>query len=227
MPPRNDTFSLSNEYMLQILLPVILVFALSFFANKFLVTLLPQNLYLALMFPGVVIHELSHYSFSVLTGTPVHSVQFFSRTGGHIVHGQPKIPVIGQLIISFAPLIIGIALSVFLISQLPIEAGNSWKLTLGQFKVGLPQITGDWGIYDFIKLYLLFSIIMTLTPSRQDITASSAGVIVLFIVLYILKLNGWLYYPVEAINFLWYINACLAVIVLITYLASKFLTFHR
>mgnify|MGYP001602124323 CR=1 FL=1 len=211
--------------MLQILLPVALVFVLSFLANRHLVALLPQNIYLVLMFPGVVIHELSHYSVSVLTGTPVHSVQFFSRTGGHIVHGQPKIPVVGQLFISFAPLVIGIALSVFLISHLPIEAGNAWQLTLGKFKVGIPEVTGHWGLFDFIKLYLLFSIIMTLTPSRQDITASSAGIIVLFIVLYILKLNGWLYYSFEAINFLWYINACLAVIVLGAYLLKLILNF--
>ena len=209
--------------MLQILSPVVTVFVLSFLANRFLVGWIPANLYLCLLFPGVVIHELSHGAFSILTGTPVHGIQLFSRTGGHVVHGQPRIPVVGQLIISFAPLVVGLALATYLVGILPLETDSQWAITIYKYHVALPRVASDWQIIDFIWLYLLLSIVLTLTPSKQDISASSAGVIVFIIVLYILKLNGWLYVPVEAIAFLWYINICLAIIVLAAFAGKRIL----
>ena len=209
--------------MWQILSPVVLVFILSFLANRFLVGWIPANLYLILLFPGVVLHELAHGAFSILTGTPIHSIKLFSREGGHVVHGQPRIPVVGQLIISFAPLVVGLALATYLVSILPLETNSQWSMTFYKFNLALPRIEHGWQTLDFVWLYLFLSIILTLTPSKQDIGASSAGVIVFVIVLYILKLNDWLVIPVETIGLLWYINICLAIIVLAAYAGKRVL----
>jgi hypothetical protein len=200
--------------MLQILAPVVLIFVLSFWANRFLATLMPFNLYLVLLFPGVVIHELSHFALSVFTGTPVHGLQLFSATGGHIIHEKPRIPVIGQFIISFAPLVIGIALSVYLIGTLPLDFSSNWHLSFGSVALKLPRVIETWHWWHGVLTYLLLSIILTLTPSKQDISASAAGIFFFFVVLYVLQINGWLNIPVAVISVLWYINSCLALIIL-------------
>ena len=206
--------------MLHVIAPVVAIFVLSFLANRFLVALMPFNLYLVVLFPGVVVHELSHFILSIFTGTPVRGLQLFSATGGHVVHEKPRIPVIGQFIISFAPLVLGIALSAYIISLLPLDFSDNWRVSLGPIALKLPRIAEAWQWEHGILAYLLLSIILTLTPSKQDISASTAGIFSFFIFLYILKTNNWLNIPVALAGVLWYISSCLAVIVLLAGLAK-------
>lgn len=87
----------------------------------------------ATIFPGVLVHELSHWLMCILTRAPVKRVQLFGRIptteagqpdltkdsqsakhhppqwGGYVLHGPSKLPVIGDSLIAFAPLFGGLA----------------------------------------------------------------------------------------------------------------------
>lgn len=66
-------------------------------------------------FPGVVVHELSHYLACVLTGTKVFRVKFFSLSGpAYVVHARPS--AWQGVVISIAPFLIGTIFSFILLS---------------------------------------------------------------------------------------------------------------
>lgn len=70
-------------------------------------------------FPGVVLHELSHYVACILTGVKVFRVKFFSLRGpAYVVHARPN--VWQGIIISTAPFFIGAAFGIWLLTN-----GNS------------------------------------------------------------------------------------------------------
>ncbi len=55
--------------------------------------------------PGVVVHELSHVVGCLLTGAKVGRVVLFSPSGGSVEHSKPKMPIVGQPLISLAPIV--------------------------------------------------------------------------------------------------------------------------
>ncbi len=201
--------------MISLALAAIAFLIFSYWANQLLLSILPRPVYLAVMFPGVVIHEASHLLFAVVTATPVSEVKFFSSTGGHVIHGQPRIPVLGQFVISFAPLVVGITIIYFLLSLLPLSAGISYTIPYSTFAIPVPGLTQGWGLINLVWIYLILSISLTLMPSKQDVLSSLAGVLVLAFVIGLLYMNNWLTIPAEIISIIWYINISLAIIVLI------------
>ena len=186
-----------------------------YWANQLLVAVLPKLLYLVILFPGVVLHELSHFITAILTGTPVDEIKLFSSTGGHVIHEKPRIPVFGQLAISFAPLAIGVIAIYFLLEQLPLSDGINIAIPRTSIILILPTITGGLHLIYLLWIYLILSISLTLLPSKQDILASIAGIIVSIVILWIVITNSWLNIPPEIIGLIWYINISLALIVLI------------
>jgi len=108
-------------------------------------------LYYVILFPGVVLHELSHALFCLITFSPIKKIQFFSKTGGFVMHGGSKIPVLGDFLISIAPLISGLVIF-YLFSLKFIDASIAFKIFIG---------------------YLEIAILITMTPSAQDIKSSS------------------------------------------------------
>lgn len=112
------------------------------------------KIYQIVLFPGVVIHELSHLLFCLLTGAQVHDVEFFSPTGGHVTHGRPKIPVIGVFLISLAPFLVGMTLVYFISSQLIVFDPSNLTIKLIISKI--------------IIFYLLVAIIISMFPSGKD-----------------------------------------------------------
>ena len=113
-----------------------------------------QIFYYAILFPGVIIHELSHLLGCLLTLTRVKSIKLFSKSGGFVIHEKPRIPILGQFIISIAPLVVGLALSYLLINT--IYPGGRLAM--------LPST--------IIYTYFLLSIVMTMLPSGTDIKSS-------------------------------------------------------
>ena len=61
-------------------------------------------LYFLLSAPGVVIHECSHIIGCLITGAKIKKVVLLSKEGGMVSYAQPALPVIGNVIISTAPL---------------------------------------------------------------------------------------------------------------------------
>lgn len=67
---------------------------------------------------GALIHELSHAILCVLTGAKISEFDVFSKQP-HVTHAKPKLIIIGQPLISLAPIIGGL-LFIYII--------NSWLL---------------------------------------------------------------------------------------------------
>lgn len=147
-------------------------------------------LYYLLRCPGVVVHECSHILGCLLTGAAIQKVVLFSREGGSVTYTRPKIPVIGDVIISTAPL--------FCIPLL--LAGLSWGFAaylgcvfpaypdtlattgalyaLGSamvslFYLNLIAVIHPWFL---LWLYLTLSLVLSVAPSMQDLRNAILGI---------------------------------------------------
>ena len=201
--------------MLPFSVGLILLFVLCYADNNLLAKILPKWIYIFFLFPGIATHEMSHFFGALLTGTPVHEIQLISSTGGHVIHEKPKLPILGQFIISFAPFIIGLAL-IYLISRfIPIEAGRQIAVPRTPLHVTLPEITAHIRIIHIVLIYLGVSLLLTITPSRQDITASSGGILSIIAVCYILYRNDWLVIPSNLTALIWYTIYVLVILLII------------
>jgi hypothetical protein len=122
-------------------------------------------IYYLLLFPGIIIHELSHMTMCLVTFTKVKSVKLFSKTGGFVVHQTPRFIVISFLI-SVAPILTG-SIAIFLTLRY-LHASNY---------IDMINITSAF------LLYFLSSILITMLPSKQDLLNAFSVYLALFIAL--------------------------------------------
>ena len=61
--------------------------------------------YYTIRAPGVIVHECSHILGCIITGAKIKKVVFFSEEGGSVTYTSSKIPYIGDVVISTAPLV--------------------------------------------------------------------------------------------------------------------------
>lgn len=151
----------------------------SFWLEKIWLKILQKN-YFYFLIPGIIIHELSHLFSCYLTGAKVYKTKIISKSGGFVEHGKSKIPIIGNIIISFAPIVGGIA-AIFLIYFLlnfPI---------ITDFGPELLTLIQSWKFW--IGFYLIASILITLIPSKQDLKNSFINLLLIFIFLMLLKIT--------------------------------------
>lgn len=66
-----------------------------------------------LYYLGALIHELSHAIFCILTGAKIKKIAIFS-SAPQVTHNKSKIPILGQMLISLAPMIGGILFLYFI-----------------------------------------------------------------------------------------------------------------
>jgi len=124
--------------------------------------------------PGIIVHELSHAFFCIATGAKVTSIDFFDKEGGSVTHTKSKIPIIGNILISLAPLLVGVVLIYFLSKY------------LGLNEIGFLKNLKDFTLFNWLVFYLIFSIAITMTPSRQDILNIIISLAVLVIIFWLL-----------------------------------------
>jgi len=137
---------------------IIGILALAAIANRMLRGIVSYWVYFCLLMPGIITHELSHVVGAIVTGADVFDIKLISKSGGEVRHGPPRLPFVGQFIISFAPLLIEGALSYAIIWHLFLSSGTSiWSAV------------GSWGLGDWLLLYALISLMLTFTPSKQDL----------------------------------------------------------
>lgn len=189
-------FNLINEKLLLIIghnfAFFILLFGiiiLSFLLHKMCSQIFGKYYYYFLI-PGIVVHELSHLFACLLTGAKVHKVKLFSKEGGFVKHSESKIPIIGDIVISFAPIIGGIA-SVFIIHFLL----NFPAVMINYNIVELLNLIQTWQFW--LGFYLIASIFTSLTPSSQDVKNSFASLFVVLIIFLILE-----YFEINAFSLL-------------------------
>jgi hypothetical protein len=158
-----------------------------------------------LIFPGVLVHELSHYALCKLTGAPVARVKLFEKRtmpdgrevyGGYVMHGRSRLPLVGDLLIAFAPVFgcLGVIVALTyaagdplgltdrLTNQPPESAPTASVLDTARVVAwqtvrvigGLPGHFADhaaeWTFW--VYLYLCVSLAVALAPSRQDFANS-------------------------------------------------------
>ncbi len=148
-------------------------------------------LYYALRMPGIVLHELAHVAGCLCTGAKIKNIVLFSKEGGSVTYANPKIPVLGTVIISTAPLLLLPLVLSLLTWVFSANLGCDLAITLpephtGIFAYGiLGTVSGlfvanlitEFNGYFLLYLYLCTTIILSLAPSRQDFANAGAGIL--------------------------------------------------
>lgn len=140
--------------------------------------------------PGVVLHELSHAFFCLITGAKIKNINFFEPTGGSVTHEPPRIAFIGPVLIAFAPLLFGIALLFILSHWIGLNANfDLFHISVGSLASSMKDIISSIDFHNYVNwilFYLIFSIAITMTPSQQDFHNALLSLLVLAILVYVL-----------------------------------------
>lgn len=149
-----------------------------------------RALYYLLRAPGVAVHECSHVLGCIITGAAIKKVVLFSREGGSVTYTRPKLPILGDVIISMAPLFcipliisglswgfaayLGCVFPAFpdtLATTDAVASLGSAIVTLfsGNLVVAFHPVFLLW-------LYLTLSLVLSLAPSMQDLRNAVLGI---------------------------------------------------
>jgi len=103
--------------------------------------------YAILTAPGVVVHELAHALFCLLSGVKIYKINLFQfqKVAGYVVHAEPK-GFISSWLISFGPLVVNSYLAMWLFAQ----------------------VRPLYSLWDLLWLYLGIAIALQAIPSTGD-----------------------------------------------------------
>jgi hypothetical protein len=145
------------------------------------------------IFFGIFLHEFSHYLACKLTFAPVKKMSV-GRKGGYVIHGSSRIPLLGNMIISLAPLFIGLLALVFIIYLLvgdknlffsiisAIKAFN-WQAVYVLLKTWFVNTNFvHWKFW--LLIFLFLNIVVVITPSKKDYTNILFGILIYIILSY-------------------------------------------
>jgi hypothetical protein len=147
-------------------------------------------LYLAVRAPGVIVHECCHVLGCILTGAKITKIVLLSKDGGSVTYTRPKIPVLGDVIISSAPLF-GIPLVLAGLTLLFAEylgcvfppfpatidsAGTLHALALAVISVFDANLVSAFHPWFLLYLFLTTSLVLSMAPSSQDLRNAAAGI---------------------------------------------------
>ncbi|WAC04002.1 MAG: M50 family metallopeptidase [Methanoregula sp.] len=165
-----------------------------------------RTLYYAIRLPGVVLHEISHMIGCLLTGAEIRKVVYFSKEGGSVTYSESKIPILGTVIISTAPLfflplilagltlVFGTYFGCFVPQVIPLTgdlvAGSEdiFKNVITIFSQNLIVHPNGWF---FLYLYLCGSIVLSLAPSGQDFKNAAIGIGALLVFFLLIVNSGF------------------------------------
>jgi len=125
-----------------------------------------------LYYLGAFIHESSHALFCLLTGAKIHEYKVFAEQP-HVSYSKSKLPIIGNLLISIAPIFGGLLFiffinKYFLINQYVMPEFSNWRFLLIDLLSFVKQIDfTDWK--NLIILFLFLNIGSMIGPSWQDL----------------------------------------------------------
>lgn len=181
---------LSGNKIVLLLAMIMAIIILSFLINTILVSSI-GGIYRIFVAPGVILHELSHAFGCITTGAKISSIQVFKKDGGEVRHAPPKIPIIGQIIISLAPFVVGF-LAIYFIAKV---VGMKTIALDSQLSFLSHPLNALWEMFrsiDFhairtwLAFYLILTIAVTMTPSTQDLRNVFLSIITLVVVLYLI-----------------------------------------
>lgn len=188
---------IANFFILLVLL-LVLSFVLEFLWFK----IFAGRNYQLWLFPGVIVHEFSHALGCVLVGAKIEEISLFSQKGSYVKHRQPKIPFVGDVIISFAPIVGGVAflwcgagfLGIKLFSSLDniLDLVNDfWIFSVDSWK--------EWTFWVFV--YLVISVLISLAPSKQDFKNSAISLLVVLALMFLFFKLGYFEIIADGINY--------------------------
>ena len=194
--PVQTQIPMQAEAFLLVVATGLIVILLSMVLDFFWAQMLPRNVFIYLIrAPGVVVHECSHIIGCLLTGAKIRKVVLFSEGGGSVTYTSPATPLLGNVIISTAPLFcIPLLLAgctwifshylgcVFPSLPLVIDA-PAVVLALGGGIVGMftQNILLRFNPWFLVYLYLTLTLVLSLAPSSRDLKNAAAGILLLVI----------------------------------------------
>ncbi|MFH1894747.1 MAG: M50 family metallopeptidase [Patescibacteria group bacterium] len=98
---------------------IILITTLGYFSNWLNWRYLNYPIVRFLYYFGAAIHELSHAIFCMIAGARITEFSIFSKQP-HVTSLKPKLPIVGQFLISLAPIVGGLAF-LFLLNKYFLE----------------------------------------------------------------------------------------------------------
>lgn len=175
-------------------------------------------LYRFLLWPGVVIHELSHAIVALLLGARIYEINVFDKKGGYVTHGPTKIPFLGEWLVALAPIAGGLLFYYILAHVLlGIRPESAFGPVLNQpwnisewFSIFSNTDWSSWKPYVFFFVFLNAGI--AIAPSWQDIRNGKYVSVVLLLI----GLLGVFYPPIAkicAFDFIYIVNGALSVAV--------------
>lgn len=143
-----------------------------------------------LLLPGVLLHEVSHYTVAYILGVPTGKISIIPKVlgNGRLQLGYVETAntdIIRETLIGIAPMMAGVLFIAFVVI-LPLGLPATWdNLEVRQLISVPPDITGLYQTADFwIWFYLVFTVSSTMMPSHSDRKAwLPVGVIVIIFVL--------------------------------------------
>jgi len=140
--------------------------------------------------PGVILHELSHILGCLIMGAKIKNVVFFSEEGGSVTYSPPKIPYLGDVMISTAPLLfIPLVLAgctwffshylgcVFPSLSTSVDSVDAlFSLCTGIAGMFTMNLISGFNAWFLLYLYLTLTLVLSVAPSTQDMKNAAAGI---------------------------------------------------
>ncbi|MEI6499109.1 MAG: M50 family metallopeptidase [bacterium] len=224
-----------NSLAVELILLLLVVFIVSFLIDFFFSRSFIGRKYRIFVGPGVIIHEFSHAIMCLLTGAKIKKIRLFDKDGGSVEHTQSRIPIIGPILISFAPFLFGGCAIYFLSKLIGMSeiSFNILNLDKNLFNIVFEQaikLMHFDSIQSYLIFYLIISVIITMTPSLQDLKNSLVPLIIsivaISIYLYITNFHTlmpevWLIRVISIISTLLILLLLCLFLSIITYIFSK------
>jgi hypothetical protein len=152
-------------------------------------------LYVLVSAPGVVVHECAHIIGCLVTGAKIKKVVLVSKEGGMVSYTQPMIPVLGNVIISTAPLfflplvlalltwLFGTYAGCWFLSTIPSldSTASLYQLVLNIGMTLYWNLVVAFNGWFLLYLYLVMSLVLSFSPSTQDLKNAVIGILILTI----------------------------------------------
>ena len=151
---------------------IIIISALGYISNWLNWRFLNYKINHLLYYFGAFIHESSHALFCLITGAKIHKYKVITDQP-QVTYSNSKIPILGDLLISIAPILGGLAFlffinKYFMANQFIMPAFSNWKFFLDDFFKFINQIKlTDWK--NIILIFLFFNMGAMIGPSVQDL----------------------------------------------------------
>ena len=151
---------------------VILITVLGYVSNTLNWRYLNYKVVQVFYFAGAFVHEMSHAVICVLTGARIEEFKVFSRQP-HVLHRSSRLPLLGNAIISFAPIAGGLffiwAVNTYLFGgYFSIPQFSGWAGILASLASFLKQLDlSQW--QSWVMIFLSFNMGMMLGPSPRDL----------------------------------------------------------